>query len=776
MKGITSGLRPVVKLRDGGFPDLTGDGKVTQKDILRGRGIEGFSEGGIGGSIGGAKAGDAGKNFYNFQKTKPGSGANLRDFTDFIFDPEDPVDYVVAGLMLFPPAGIAAKLLQMGIKGNKLKKTMNKVKKLKEAERKAGKKSIDLFTTSPLQNMAAANGLLFGPTRSTIKGAAGQMTARNELADFLYPHESVGMDERFPGLNLSSQEMRDAREEDPSLGREGGIGEFLYEMKDVPSDLAQLGDYYLLDPDGRADLAEGIRGIPSLVSDAASNADFSRYNPTNMLPDKAKKSVDKIGSKVVEGISSATEGIYDFFNPEDDPEEMANGGIMYLKKGAEVSGWLASLTKKAVEKLPKKKDGTVRMNSKEANKAKADFYAKKKAETQAKRKTTIEAKKQKAALDEAERLARIKRAADARANTKQSAQQRLNSKPAQVDVPIKGQGPAIASKVDDAFDNSASASGAGAAKKADEAREKADEARRKANEINDPIEPGDVDPPKRTFMQKVNPYVSLNLINPATKAKGTKALLGAVGGYNAYQAFRNDDETEVVVRDPRDYTAGETLLSEEFDVDTNADLLEVIDPVDWDAIMKERLVAGGKTLDDKGNFIDKPKFKDYLKALPGAYADKVSRDEDFAKKMIAGFLNMMRPVEGFVPVNSAVAFGDAYFNEETRQADMLPADAKMLEYLKGDDEAFERYLRAEQAKSGILLADTKPELARGYYDMLISSLGQTQMPGVNVLDKLNKGEIRLVYKGAPVGTIEILALMDQNVDVLRDPGFKLEEI
>ena len=34
MKGITSGLRPVVKLRDGGFPDLTGDGKVTQKDIL----------------------------------------------------------------------------------------------------------------------------------------------------------------------------------------------------------------------------------------------------------------------------------------------------------------------------------------------------------------------------------------------------------------------------------------------------------------------------------------------------------------------------------------------------------------------------------------------------------------------------------------------------------------------------------------------------------------------------------------------------------------------
>jgi hypothetical protein len=144
--------------------------------------------------------------------------------------------------------------------------------------------------------------------------------------------------------------------------------------------------------------------------------------------------------------------------------------------------------------------------------------------------------------------------------------------------------------------------------------------------------------------------------------------------------------------------------------------------------------------------------------------------------MIAGFLNMMRPVEGFVPVNSAVQFGDAYFAEETRQADMLPADAKMLEYLKGDDEAFERYLRAEQAKSGVLLADTKPELARGYYNALIDSLAITQMPGVNVLDLMNKNKIRLVHNGKPIGIVGILALMDQNVDVLRDPGFALEEI
>ena len=40
-----SGLEPV-RLKDGGFPDLTGDGKVTRADILKGRGVEGFAEGG----------------------------------------------------------------------------------------------------------------------------------------------------------------------------------------------------------------------------------------------------------------------------------------------------------------------------------------------------------------------------------------------------------------------------------------------------------------------------------------------------------------------------------------------------------------------------------------------------------------------------------------------------------------------------------------------------------------------------------------------------------
>ena len=34
------------KMGGGNFPDLTGDGKVTQKDILKGRGVPGFGYGG----------------------------------------------------------------------------------------------------------------------------------------------------------------------------------------------------------------------------------------------------------------------------------------------------------------------------------------------------------------------------------------------------------------------------------------------------------------------------------------------------------------------------------------------------------------------------------------------------------------------------------------------------------------------------------------------------------------------------------------------------------
>jgi len=705
MKGITSGLRPVVKLRDGGFPDLTGDGKVTRADILKGRGVEGFAEGG-----------DADSRFINMQRTAEGSGPNLRDFTDFIFDPTDPVDYALLPLLAFPPAAIAARLIRMGVKGSKLAKSMKKVETIKDAQRGAGAKAKDLFTTDPVKNMAAANGLLLGPTRSTATSIAGQMTARNELADLTTTNDRNIS--RIGGIQLYSQDAKDQIKADPSMVKKGGLND-LVELKELGSEFYDI----LKDPDGREAIAETIKESIS-------------------IPKGIANLVGTVDSEIV--------------NKRD-------GGIMYAKAGGAVtlSKKFLNLVKK--NKALQNKDGSPKKSTKPYKDEIANQNAAKKQATADKSKATREANKQKAVRDEAERLARSKRASDARANTGQSAQQRLNSRSAQADVgpprpiagadgPIKGQGPAISSKVDDANASS------NASKKVDDL------------EI---INPGgdNIVPPTG------------NMVTNAIRNNKGKIAVGTLAANEAFMPFgaentffRQPTDDATVTGSDKDSDQVTIYDDDIFNNDPQAKIPDR-DPTAWADIMKARIVNDrGIPLDDKGNFTEKPKFMDYLKSLPGAYADKVSRDEDFAKKMIAGFLNMMRPVEGFVPVNSAVAFGDAYFNEETRQADMLPADAKMLEYLKGDDEAFERYLRAEQAKSGILLADTKPELARGYYDMLISSLGQTQMPGVNVLDKLNKGEIRLVYKGAPVGTIEILALMDQNVDVLRDPGFKLEEI
>ncbi|MAK68294.1 hypothetical protein, partial [Methylophaga sp.] len=71
--------------------------------------------------------------FFTLEKTEEGSGMNLRDVTDFFFDPEDPIDYATIGLMAFPPAYVAARLARMGIKGQKAAEQVQKVVRAQEA-------------------------------------------------------------------------------------------------------------------------------------------------------------------------------------------------------------------------------------------------------------------------------------------------------------------------------------------------------------------------------------------------------------------------------------------------------------------------------------------------------------------------------------------------------------------------------------------------------------------------------------------------------------------
>ena len=75
---------------------------------------------------------------------------------------------------------------------------------------------------------------------------------------------------------------------------------------------------------------------------------------------------------------------------------------------------------------------------------------------------------------------------------------------------------------------------------------------------------------------------------------------------------------------------------------------------------------------------ESPVFLDYVKAFPSSYMEKVSRDPEFAKQMMAGFLAMMQPSEGFVPRNAIADFGQAAMAEGARQEDAMTDQEQLL--------------------------------------------------------------------------------------------------
>ena len=669
-----SGLEPV-ELKKGGFPDLSGDGKVTQKDILMGRGVIEKADGGIAAY---ANGGDADKSFFNLQRTAEGSGANLRDFTDLVFDPTDPVDYAIAGLMVFPPAAIAARLIKLGVKGNKLKDKMKKVETIKNAQRSMGTKAKDLFTTNPIDNMAAANGLILGGTRSTALGATGQLAVRNELADLGTTNQrSI---KRVGPVELYSYEARDQIREDPSLIKKGGIQD-LVEIGEVSSELIEI----LKEPEGREAMAEVIKeSLPSMPNV--------------------------------------------FGTVEEEILNKKDGGIASFKKGGILKGG-RSILDKTKDKIKLKKDGTPDRRYK--TETKTETTDKPKSDKSESSGTKINKKVEESKSSVADKKTRQKAIDD---KTKRDAATRRK---ADTDEFNQSRQQTTATKVDDATTGGASKKGGGVPE-------------------GDVVKPG--------FFQKA-----------FQKAKKPALIGGALvaGATLLPNIFRDADGSDADRPSTEDVNISNDGLENLFNKDTGGDIPDT-NPSEWNQIMKNRLVNDqGFQLDDKGDFVDKPKFRNYLRSLPKAYLDKTNRDPDFAKKMMAGFLNMMKPVEGFVPINPAVAFGEGYLGEETRQADMLPADAKMLQFLQANPEYKDFYLKGKAAEAGVLLSDTKAEVGQNYYDLLVSSAAQTQ--GIP-LDQIAKGNYQLYYKDTPITAATITSLLGQGVSVIGDPNFVLKEV
>ena len=81
---------------------------------------------------------------FTLSLTKDDDKFNLRDITDFFFDPSDPLDYATLGLLAFPPAFAAARLAKMGVGA---KKAAEQVSKMQAAKDAAIKQGIPLSTT-----------------------------------------------------------------------------------------------------------------------------------------------------------------------------------------------------------------------------------------------------------------------------------------------------------------------------------------------------------------------------------------------------------------------------------------------------------------------------------------------------------------------------------------------------------------------------------------------------------------------------------------------------
>lgn len=531
------------------------------------------------------EGGDVVKDFVNFQKTPEGSPINIRDITDFIFDPTDPVDYAIAPLMFFPPAAIASKLLQMGIKGNKLRKTLEKTEK--------------------------AKGLILGPTRETYTGVAGQMAARQELAD-LVPHSKTSQLFGNPEYDYMITQS-------PLTGREL----FSYEARDE------------LRADPESYKREG--GLPELI-DLVSEIE-PRYLK-NVVPEEL--------------LTQLNIDPEEFYVYEDEPVQKADGGILSLAKGGRVAKKIAK------EAKPK-------------------------------------------------------------------------TRPKKVEEPkVKQEEPAptTAKKVQE---------------KADEAITKADEVK-KAQGI-----------PEGAAAQAAKPSMIKKAVKPTLIGAGIVAGASLLPGGDKSDAKRPQEPT---IR--QDSTTTDDIIKT-FDID------DIATSDKWANIMKYNLVQNqGFQVDDQGNFVEKPKFLDYLKALPSSYMDKVSRDTDFAKKMMAGFLNMMKPVEGYVPVNPVVAFGEGYLGEETRQAEMLPADARLLEYFKANPAEYAKMLELEGTRAGIL-EDVDAEKVQAQYELIKRSLMSASGYGA---DKY--GDLEVYYKDEPMTPRDLASLQKQGIALFGDPNLILK--
>jgi len=216
------------------------------------------------------------------------------------------------------------------------------------------------------------------------------------------------------------------------------------------------------------------------------------------------------------------------------------------------------------------------------------------------------------------------------------------------------------------------------------------------------------DPEKETAISKdapegpgaldfVDPYTASAIRTAATKASdlssaarrnfkplaGAAAVYGpAVGGaaYGLNALFGGDEETTETDLGPIATGGGDKDV-----LDADSSLRDFNY-----AKALERAQAAGRT---------KPTFVDYVASFPASYTDKLGKDPEFAKQMMAGFVAMMTPTEGIVERSGLADFAGGVMAEQARQEGEVPDQIKLLEAIKENPEILKamRQLNAETA-------------------------------------------------------------------------------
>jgi len=86
-----------------------------------------------------------------------------------------------------------------------------------------------------------------------------------------------------------------------------------------------------------------------------------------------------------------------------------------------------------------------------------------------------------------------------------------------------------------------------------------------------------------------------------------------------------------------------------------------------------------------------PTFVDYVTSFPASYTDKLGKDPEFAKQMMAGFVAMMTPTEGIVERSGVADFAGGVMAEQARQEGEVPDQIKLMQALSKDPELLDTY-------------------------------------------------------------------------------------